>query len=93
MAGVPSEALLAAIRRHRWACVIHGDPLVTRLLPELAPPIQALARQDAMAALALASLTREMAALFEQAAIPPAGDQGHPAGPADHGLAHGPRPR
>ena len=40
------------------------------LLPELAPALQALARQDAMAAMALASLTREMAALFEQAAMP-----------------------
>lgn len=67
---VPSEALLAAIRRHRLACVIHGDPLVATLLPRLVPTIQALARQDAMAALALASLTRELAALFEQAAIP-----------------------
>lgn len=67
---VPGEALLAAIRRHRLACVMHGDPLVATLLPQLAPTIQALARQDAMAALALASLTREIAALFEQAAIP-----------------------
>ena len=67
---VPGEALLAAIRRHRLASLLQGDPLVARLLPQLAPPIQALARQDAMAALALASLTRELAALFEQAAIP-----------------------
>jgi hypothetical protein len=67
---VPREALLASIRRHRLACVMHGDPLVARLLPQLAPSIQALARQETMAALALASLTREMAALFEQAAIP-----------------------
>ena len=67
---IPREALLAAIRRHRLACVMHGDPLVARLLPELAPTIQALARQETMDAMALASLTREMAALFEQAAIP-----------------------
>ncbi len=67
---VPKEALLASIRRHRLGCLLHGDPLVARLLPELQAALQMLARQDAMAALALASLTREMAALFEQAAIP-----------------------
>lgn len=67
---VPNEALLAAIRRHRLECLLHGDPIVTSLLPELAATLQVLARQDAMAALALTSLTREMAALFEQAAMP-----------------------
>ena len=67
---VPNEALLAAIRRHRLECLLHGDPIVASLLPELAATLQVLARQDAMAALALTSLTREMAALFEQAAMP-----------------------
>ena len=67
---VPKEALLASIRRHRLECLLHGDPIVASLLPDLAPTLQALARQEAMAALALASLTREMAALFEQAVIP-----------------------
>ena len=67
---VPKEALLASIRRHRLECLLHGDPLVASLLPELQTALQVLARQDAMAALALASLTREMAALFEQAAMP-----------------------
>jgi len=67
---VPTEELLVAIRRHRLECLMHGDPIVARLLPELAPRLQALARQEAMAALALASLTREMASLFEQARIP-----------------------
>ena len=67
---VPQAELLAAIRRHRLAGLLHGDPLVARLVPDLAPTLQALARQDAMAALALASLTREMANLFEQAAMP-----------------------
>jgi len=67
---VPKEALLAAIRRHRLECLLHGEPLVASLLPELAATLQVLARQDAMAALALTSLTREMAALFEQAAMP-----------------------
>jgi hypothetical protein len=67
---VPKEALLASIRRHRLECLLHGDPIVARLLPDLAPALQALARQDAMAAMALASLTRKMASLFEQAAMP-----------------------
>ena len=67
---VPKEALLASIKRHRLECLLHGDPLVARLVPDLAPALQTLARRETMAALALASLTREMAALFEQAAIP-----------------------
>ena len=67
---VPKEALLASIRRHRLECLLHGDPLVASLLPELQTALQVLARQNAMAALALASLTREMAALFERAGIP-----------------------
>ena len=67
---VPKEALLASIRRHRLECLLHGDPLVASLLPELQTALQVLARQDAMAAMALASLTREMAALFERAGIP-----------------------
>lgn len=67
---VPKEALLASIRRHRLECLLHGDPIVASLLPDLAPTLQAQARQEAMAALALASLTREMAALFEQAVMP-----------------------
>jgi hypothetical protein len=67
---VPKEVLLASIRRHRLECLLHGDPLVASLLPDLAPALQALARRETMAALALASLTREMASLFEQAAMP-----------------------
>ncbi len=67
---VPIGELLASIRRHRVAGLLHGDPLVARLVPDLAPTLQAWARQDAMAALALAGLTREMASLFEQAAMP-----------------------
>jgi len=67
---VPREQLLGAIRRHRLECLMHGDPIVAGLLPELAQKLQRLARQEAMAALALNSLTREMATLFEQAGIP-----------------------
>ncbi len=67
---VPRQALLAAIRRHRLECLLHGDPCVAMLLPDLASTIKAVARKEAMAALALASLTRDMTALFEQAGIP-----------------------
>lgn len=67
---VPRKALLNSIRRHRLECLLHGEPLVAQLVPDLAPTIQALARQEAMAALALASLTREIARLFQQADIP-----------------------
>ncbi len=67
---VPDSALLAAIQRHRLESLLHGDPLVGALLPKLADKIKALARAETMAALALASLTREMAALFERARIP-----------------------
>ena len=67
---VPKEALLTSIRRHRLEGFLHRDPLVASLLPELQTALQVLARQDAMAALALAGFTREMAALFEQAAMP-----------------------
>jgi len=67
---VPDSPLLAAIQRHRLESLLHGDPLVGALLPKLADKIKALARAETMAALALASLTREMAALFERARIP-----------------------
>ena len=67
---VPKGELLASIRRHRLECLLHADPLVARLLPDLAPALQTLARTEAMAAMALASLTREIANLFEQAGMP-----------------------
>lgn len=70
LAALPQQALLATIRRHRLEGLLHGDPLVARLLPELAPAIRSLARRDTMAALALASLTSTMAALFAQAGLP-----------------------
>ena len=67
---VPKEALLASIRRHRLECLLHGDPFVARLIPQLASTLQALARQEAMAAMALASLTREMAACLSRQPCP-----------------------
>jgi hypothetical protein len=70
LGAVSSEELLAAIRRHRLEMVLHGDSLVSELLPDLADKLKALARAETMAALALASFTREMAALFQRAGIP-----------------------
>lgn len=70
LAAVPRGALLASIRRHRLEGLLHADPVTALLLPDLAPTIQALARREVMAALALASLTREIAVRFEQAGIP-----------------------
>jgi hypothetical protein len=67
---VPSEDLLTAIRRHRLELILQGDLLVSALLPQLAGRLNALAKAETMAALGLASLTRELAALFEQAGIP-----------------------
>ena len=65
-----ADALLTAIRRHRLETLFAGDPLVLQLIPQLADRLKLLARQEQMAALALASLTREMAALFERAGLP-----------------------
>jgi hypothetical protein len=67
---VPDSVLLAAIQRHRLESLLHGDPMVGALLPTLGGKLKALARAETMAALALASLTREIAALFERAGIP-----------------------
>lgn len=67
---IPAEELLATIRRHRLETLLAADPLVLQLIPQLADRLKVLARKEHMAALALASLTREMAALFERAGIP-----------------------
>ena len=67
---ISAEDLLAAIRRHRLETLLAADPLVMQLIPQLADRLKVLARKEQMAALALASLTREMAALFERAGIP-----------------------
>lgn len=62
--------LLATIRRQRLECLLHADPSVAELLPALWPSLQQLARRETMAALALASLTREISSLLQQAHIP-----------------------
>lgn len=67
---IPAEELLKAIRRHRLETLLAADPIVLQLIPQLADRLKVLARKEHMAALALASLTREMAALFERAGIP-----------------------
>ena len=67
---IPTKDLLTTIQRHRLVCLLQADPLLGELLPEIQPRLKALARFETMDAMALASLTREMASLFEQAAIP-----------------------
>ena len=67
---LPAVDLLATIRRQRLECLLHGDTYVAELLPALWPSLQHLARREAMAALALASLTREISRLLQQAEIP-----------------------
>lgn len=67
---IPAEELLKAIRRHRLETLLAADPIVLQLIPQLADRLKVLARKEHMAALALASLTREMAALFERTGIP-----------------------
>ena len=67
---LPSATLLRAIQRHRLESLLQSDPGVGNLLPDLRGDLQRAARREAMAALALASLTREMAVLFAEAGIP-----------------------
>ena len=64
---VPKEALLASIRRHRLECLLHGDPLVASLLPELQTALQVLARQNAMDALANTSGNKSLTSSFVDA--------------------------
>lgn len=67
---LPPEEVLATIRRQRLETLLHGDPYIAELLPHLWPTLQGLARRETMAALALASLTREIHALFQKAQTP-----------------------
>ena len=70
LAAIPLEMLIQAIRRHRLESMLHADPAVSDLVPNLGDELLRAARSEAMAALGLASLTREMASLFAEAAIP-----------------------
>lgn len=65
-----SATLLQGIQRHRLEPLLQADPGVGDVLPDLRADLQRAARREAMAALALASLTREMAMLFAAAGIP-----------------------
>ena len=67
--GLPAATLFQGIQRHRLETVLQADSAVSELLPDLQVDLQRVARREMMAALALASLTREMAALFEEAGI------------------------
>jgi hypothetical protein len=67
---LPAATLLQGIKRHRLESLLHADPAVGDLLPELQVNLQRAARREALAALALTSLTREMAVLFAEAGIP-----------------------
>lgn len=70
LAALPPAALFQGIQRHRLHLFLQGDPAVGDLLPGLQAELQRAARREVMAALALASLTREMAVLFAEAGIP-----------------------
>ena len=65
-----APTLLQGIQRHRLESLLHADPAVGDLLPDLQGALQRAARREALAALALVSLTREMAVLFAEAGIP-----------------------
>ena len=67
---VPADDLQMVIRRHRLECFLQRDPLTARLMPELTARIRFHALQEALAALALVSLIREIVTLFEQTGIP-----------------------
>ena len=67
---LPPATLFQGIQRHRLETVLQADSAVSELLPDLQGALYRAARREMMAALALASLTREMAALFAEAGIP-----------------------
>ena len=67
---LPAGRLFQGIQRHRLETVLQSDSAVSELLPDLQVNLQQAARRETMEALALVSLTREMAALFAEAGIP-----------------------
>lgn len=70
LAALPPASLLQAVQRHRLTLLLEADSAVSDLLPGLQADLQGAARREAMAALALASLTRAIALLFAEAGIP-----------------------
>ena len=67
---LPIPTLLQGIQRHRLESFLQADPAVGDLVMDLRGDLQRAARREALAALALASTTREMAVLFAEAGIP-----------------------
>ena len=68
--GLPTATLFRGIQRHRLQTVLQADSAISELLPDLKVDLQHSARRETMEALALASLTREMAALFAEVGVP-----------------------
>ena len=66
----PPDDLMEAIQLHRVATILEGDSLIKQLFHDLRLPLKELAIHETFAALALASLTREMSALFESKGLP-----------------------
>ena len=67
---LPAATLFRGIQRHRLQTVLQADSAVSELLPNLQVDLQRAARRETMQALALVSLTREMAGLFAESGIP-----------------------
>jgi len=66
---LPSNDLLAVIRRHRLESFLQRNQLTERLMPELAVAIRSNAHQETIVSLTLISLIREISARFEQAGL------------------------
>lgn len=69
LARLPPQDLLATIRRQRLETILAADAEACTLLAAIGPRLQERARRETMAALALASLTDSIAALFAQAGL------------------------
>ena len=70
LAEIHPQMLLQGIQRHRLESCLQADPALRALIPTLWVDLQHVSRLEAMAALALSSLTSEMALLFADAGIP-----------------------
>ncbi|WP_186544932.1 nucleotidyltransferase family protein [Synechococcus sp. ROS8604] len=67
---MPLLELLAAIWRHRLQILLAGDQEIGILFPKLKYLLKEMAHQEILAALALSSLTRGIAEVFENAGVP-----------------------
>jgi hypothetical protein len=66
----PPNDLIEAVRLHRVATMLEGDVLIKQLFYALKLPLKEAAIHETYAALALASFTREIAALFKIKGMP-----------------------